>query len=86
MAFLEARPTVVIRPTWKYTSFASPRDQVAKSAPSTPKGTASITDTGTVQLSYSAARHRNTNRMEMAYKSGACVPDWRSCSEAPVHS
>lgn len=45
-----------------------------------------MTEKGTLQLSYSAARHRNTNRMETAYSMGACEPDWRSCSEAPVHS
>ena len=66
MAFFAASPTVVSRPTWKYTSLVSPRSVVNSSAPTTPSGTASITDSGTVQLSYSAARHRKTNRMEMA--------------------
>ncbi len=59
---------------------------MAINAPITPSGTASMTDTGTLQLSYSAARHRNTNRMDTAYSRGACEPDWRSCSDAPVHS
>ena len=47
-------------------------------APNTPTGTASITANGTAQLSYSAARHRNTNSSEMAYSIGAWFPD--SCS------
>jgi hypothetical protein len=31
-----------------------------------PSGTTRITENGTDQLSYRAARHRNTNRIEMA--------------------
>jgi hypothetical protein len=42
------------------------RASAASSAPSTPSGTTSITANGTDQLSYSAARHRNTTSSEMA--------------------
>ena len=86
MAFFEARPTVVKRPTWKYTSLSSPRRLVKMTAPSTPSGTPRITASGTVQLSYRAARHRNTNSTEMAYSSGACAPACFSWYEAPDHS
>ena len=51
MAFLAARPTVVSRPTWKNTSFTSPRSSMASTAPSTPSGTTSMTETGMDQLS-----------------------------------
>ena len=47
------------------------------SAPSTPSGTTMITENGIDQLSYSAARHRNTTRIESAYRSGACEPGLR---------
>jgi hypothetical protein len=60
MAFLAARPSSVTRPIWKYTSFVMPRSQTAASAPKVPKGMASITDSGSDQRSYCAARIRNT--------------------------
>ena len=66
---------VVSSPTWKYTSLDSPRTAVNSRAPTTPMGTASITENGMDQLSYKAARHRKTNSSEMAYSSGACEPD-----------
>jgi hypothetical protein len=43
-----------------------PASQVASTAPITPSGTTSITENGTDQLSYSAARQRKTKRIEMA--------------------
>ena len=49
-------------------------------------GTARMTENGTDQLSYRAARQRNTTRMEMAYRNGAWVPACTSWKEAPVHS
>ncbi|MNR54747.1 hypothetical protein D3C85_1749840 [compost metagenome] len=60
MAFFAERPIVAIRPTLKYTSLGMPRSVTPSSAPSTPSGTTSSTATGIDQLSYSAARHRNT--------------------------
>ena len=66
IAFLHDRPTVVSSPTWKYTSFDMPRRPVNSTAPMMPSGTTRITENGTDQLSYSAARHRNTNRIETA--------------------
>ncbi len=78
IAFFADRPMVVSRPTWKNTSLSRPRSVAASSAPITPSGTTSITENGIDQLSYSAARHRNTTRIEMAYRIGACEPDRRS--------
>ena len=78
MAFLAASPTVVSKPTWKNTSLLKPRNKVASTVPMMPSGTTSITATGIDQLSYSAARHRNTTVSEMAYSIGACEPDRRS--------
>ena len=51
MAFLVDSPTVVSRPTLKYTSFGSSRKVTAASAPRIPNGTTRITATGIVQLS-----------------------------------
>src|SRR5215468_11989677 len=56
------------------------------SAPSTPSGTTSSTASGTDQLSYSAARQRNTTSTDNAYNSGACAPDRRSSNDRPVHA
>lgn len=55
-----------------------PRIVAASNAPITPSGNTSMTENGTDQLSYSAARHRNTTRIEMAYSAGAWLPDRRS--------
>ena len=63
MAFLADRPMMVIRPTWKYTSFARLRPVTASSTPSTPSGTTRITASGIDQLSYSAASASTTARM-----------------------
>ena len=43
-----------------------PRSVAAITAPSTPSGTTSMTANGIDQLSYSAARHRNTTSSESA--------------------
>ena len=79
-------PIVVSSPTWKKTSFARWRANAAASAPNNPSGTTMITEIGTVQLSYNAARLRNTTRIDSAYKIGADDPDNCSCNETPVHS
>src|SRR6202041_1885779 len=86
IAFFADRPTVVSRPTWKNTSLARPRSSVARMAPITPSGTTSITATGIDQLSYNAARHRNTTINDRAYSAGACEPDSRSSYDRLVHS
>ncbi|MCY1233553.1 hypothetical protein D9M72_461000 [compost metagenome] len=86
IAFLADRPIVAIRPTLKYTSFGMSRIITASTEPMTPSGTTMITATGIDQLSYSAARHRNTRRQDSAIRSGAWVPDWISCRDCPVHS
>src|SRR3546814_2019110 len=65
-------------------SFGNPRSRVNTTAPSTPSGTTSNTDTGTDQLSYSAARHRKTTSNDSAISAGAWLPDrisWKDRSE-----
>ncbi|MNT96410.1 hypothetical protein D3C72_2384890 [compost metagenome] len=57
---------MVSNPTWKYTSLDKPRIKVASSTPMIPSGTTNMTAVGMDQLSYSAARHRNTTISEMA--------------------
>ena len=86
IAFLADRPMMVIRPTLKNTSFGMPRKVTASTAPITPSGTTSITDTGIDQLSYSAASTRNTTSSDRPSRIGTCEPDTRSCSDWPVHS
>ncbi len=86
MAFLADRPMMVIRPTLKNTSLGMPRSSTAATAPSRPRGTTSITDSGMDQLSYSAASTRKTTSMDRAMSRGACAADWRSCSDWPVQA
>ncbi|MNW21548.1 hypothetical protein D3C71_2225290 [compost metagenome] len=66
---------VVNRPTRKYTSLDNPRRLVAIRAPMIPSGTTSTTAIGIDQLSYRAARHRNTNSTERANSAGICEPE-----------
>ena len=77
---------MVMSPTLKNTSFGSPRSSAATVLPMSPTGTAISTATGTLQLSYSAARHRYTTRMDSANSSGACAPEISSCSDCPAQS
>ncbi|MNJ62938.1 hypothetical protein D3C77_587960 [compost metagenome] len=86
MAFFADRPIRVIKPTLKNTSLGMPRKLTAITAPSTPNGTTSSTEVGIDQLSYNAARHRNTTSSDSAMSIGAWAPDKRSCSDSPVHS
>ena len=64
MAFFADSPIVVKSPTWKYTSSDNPRPVTAISAPRMPSGTISSTANGIDQLSYNAARHRNTTTID----------------------
>ena len=86
IAFFADRPMMVIKPTLKNTSLGIPRSDTAHTAPSTPSGTTSNTEVGIDQLSYSAARHRNTISSDRPNSSGAWEPDKRSCNDKPVHS
>ncbi|MNH29773.1 hypothetical protein D3C79_900230 [compost metagenome] len=70
----------------KNTSLGIPRKLTAITAPSTPSGTTSSTEVGIDQLSYSAARHKNTTSNDSAISIGACEPESRSCNDRPVHS
>ena len=51
IAFFADRPMVVSSPTWKNTSFSSPRRVAPSTAPIMPSGTTSITANGIDQLS-----------------------------------
>lgn len=86
IAFFADRPIMVISPTLKNTSLGIPRRVTANTAPSTPSGTTSNTDVGIDQLSYSAARHKNTISSDSPSRIGAWLPDKRSCNDNPVHS
>jgi len=77
---------MAIRPTLKYTSLGNTRSHMASAAPSTPSGTTSSTANGIDQLSYSAARHRNTTRIEIPNSIGAWLPETRSSNEVLDHS
>ncbi|MNQ77432.1 hypothetical protein D3C85_922990 [compost metagenome] len=70
----------------KNTSLGIPRKVTASTAPSTPSGTTSSTEVGIDQLSYNAARHKNTTNSESPMSIGAWSPDRRSCNDRPVHS
>ena len=86
IAFFADKPMMVIRPTWKYTSFSKPRPVTASSTPSTPSGTTRITASGIDQLSYSAARASTTARMAKPYRISAWLPASFSSRDWPVHS
>ncbi|MNJ03370.1 hypothetical protein D3C73_1636590 [compost metagenome] len=62
---------MVISPTLKNTSLGIPRNVTASTAPSTPRGTTSSTEVGIDQLSYNAARHRNTISSDRPSRIGA---------------
>src|SRR6202012_6210661 len=65
MAFLAARPMSVIKPICAYILLAIVLlSERAKIAPKAPSGTASNTENGTDQLSYNAAKNRNTKVIE----------------------
>ena len=64
IAFLLTKPMVVSKPTWKYTSLFMPKAPVIPSAPITPSGTTKMTAIGIDQLSYRAAKHRNTIKID----------------------
>ncbi|KAG1487952.1 hypothetical protein G6F52_014064 [Rhizopus delemar] len=74
IAFFAARPITVIRPILKNRSLGRPRSIDRPSAPSTPSGTTSSTATGIDQLSYSAARHRNTTTIDSTSSRVAALP------------
>ena len=85
MPFLPARPTSVIRLTWKNTSLGKLRNSSAISAPRMAMGTMRNTATGSVQLSYSAARNRKTKISDSRKMPVACPPASFSCSDWPDH-
>src|ERR1019366_6055060 len=85
IAFFAASPTTAIMPTWKYTSLGWPRIQMPSSAPSTPNGTPSSTANGTDQLSYCAARTRNTINSPSVNTSAASPLETRSWYDCPEY-
>ena len=73
---------MVMMPTLKNTSLGSPVAQAARMAPMRPTGTINSTATGVAQLSYKAARHRNTTRIDNPKSTGASAPascSWNDC-------
>src|SRR4028119_2509864 len=65
----------------------SPGKKVSvRMVPNTPMGTANNTEKGTDQLSYSAARKRNTNTMEIANTIDVVLPDFISSLLIPENS
>ena len=85
MAFFADSPTSVTRPTWKYTSFSSPRTQVSSIAPSTAIGTVSTTASGSVHFSNCAASSRNTTIRPATKAIAEVLPEAFSCSAWPAH-
>ena len=77
---------VVIMPIWKNTSLVKPRPSVASTAPKMPKGTTSMTEKGIDQLSYKAARLRNTISMDSAMIHALWLPALISSYDRPVHT
>ncbi len=77
---------MVIRPILKNRSFDSPRSMVNASAPRAPSGTTSSTATGIDQLSYSAARHRNTTTIDSTISRVALLPARISWYDMPLQS
>src|SRR5579871_16566 len=87
MAFFADRPISVINPICAYTLLDSLVTIVsAIIAPNTPIGTASNTENGTDQLSYNAARNRNTNTTDNAKIYTELEPDFISCKLSPENS
>src|SRR5438270_12989926 len=66
MAFLAASPISMTSPICAYTLFSRPRIHRTHRAPKTATGVPSSTLKGSDQLSYCAARIRNTNSRDMA--------------------
>ena len=79
MAFFAASPISVINPICAYTllsRFLSADNAIM--APNAPSGTASNTENGTDQLSYNAARNRNTNTIDNMKIYTVLDPAWSS--------
>ena len=74
IAFLAASPMSIARPICANTPRSKPRKRSPRNAPSTATGTDSSTENGSDQLSYSAARTRNTNTSDTA-KTASAVPE-----------
>src|SRR5258706_14559285 len=97
IAFFAASPRRVTRPIWKYTSLLSgalPKIgvktrlliQIAASAPNVPNGSASITESGSDQRSYCAARMRNAMKAPATSAMIEVPPDFFSWKDAPLQS
>ena len=86
MAFFATRPTSITRPIWKYMLFSSPHIHIPRYAPIPAIGRDSITAMGTLQLSYWAARNRNTNRNASPSTSPVLPFSCFSWYDSPLHS
>ncbi len=87
MAFFAERPINVIKPICAYTLFTDLGIKVNVSmAPNIPSGTASKTEKGTYQLSYNAARNKNTNTIDNAKIKIVLLPAFTSSRLNPANS
>ena len=80
MAFLAARPMSMTRPIWAYRLFSKPPRVSPANAPNTAIGVPSNTLNGRVQLSYSADKIRNTQKIANANTAAGEMPCWASFS------
>ena len=99
MAFFAASPISMTSPIWEYTSFSictmnggnhrpsrTRRSQRTRKAPKTATGVLNRTLKGSDQLSYRAARMRNTTRSENPKMTDGGTPSWAffSWNEMPM--
>jgi len=80
MAFFADRPISMIKPIWTYTAFCRLRTKSPRNAPSTATGSGRNTLNGSVQLSYCAARMRNTTRSDTPKTTLGGTPCSDTCS------
>ena len=87
MAFFAASPIKVTNPICAYTLFANLGSKVrVRMAPKAPIGTANNTENGTDQLSYNAARNKNTNAMDRLKMITVLFPAFNYSLLKPEHS
>ena len=86
IAFFAAKPMSMTRPICMYTLFSRPRTAMNANAPKMVVGTVNRTASGTVQLSYSAARQRKANKIARAKMREVRPPESFSSRLMSVHS
>src|SRR3546814_15832710 len=86
MAFFAARPTSTMRHTWVRMLLSKPRRVTPIRAESTLIGTIRMLARGRLQLSYCAARARNTKGPERGKMEAAVLRVLRTWDAKPDHS